>query len=239
VRDYTIIIPSCTGSNLRVCLGAIKIHQSDALLKVLVYDTDSKGEVESVCEDFHVTRVRGDFPFIYSRAINTCVELCPGKDVILLNDDATLKTQGGFDTLHRVCNLDAVGIVSAGIHGFVGNPEQLTAGAYLNIREAKLHTVAFVCVHILHEVLRKIGSMDERLIHYGWDDNLYCLQTRAAGYGLGIYDGCVVEHGTLPSTYRKPGAMPDMDLNQRIFEGIVREKNLTSHWPIPFKFPTD
>lgn len=238
MRDYAIIIPSCTGSNLRACLEAIKTHQSDALVNTLVYDTDLKGEVESVCRDYHVTRVLGDLPFIFSRAINTCVELCPNKDVILLNDDAVLITPGGFDALHRICNLDAVGIVSAGIHGFIGNPEQVASSPLTFVREAKSHTVTFVCVHILHEVIRKIGPMDERLIHYGWDDDLYCLQARAAGYGLGIYDGCVVEHGTLPSTYRKPGAMPSLDLNQRIFEGIVREKGLTFHWPVLFKFPT-
>lgn len=240
MRDYTIIIPSCTGSNLRVCLEAIKTHQSDALTSVLVYDTDVTGEVEAVCTNYHITHVPGDLPFIFSRAINTCVELCPHNDVILLNDDATLRTPDGFNTLHRMCNLDTVGIVSAGIHGFVGNPEQsirydLSASTVREIYKSR--TVVFICVHILHEVLRKIGPMDERLTYYGWDDDLYCLQARAAGYALGVYDGCVVEHGTLPSTYRKPGAMPDLDLNQRIFESIVREKGLAKWWPVPFKFP--
>lgn len=239
VRDYTIIIPSCTENNLRVCLEALKSKQPGWRDKVQVYDSDPSGGVEKVCNDYGVVRSFdiGLRPFVFSRAVNECMEMAPDKDVIVMNDDAILQTMGGFDRLHFEANVHReFGIVSSAVLGFVGNPEQHHKQS-TSIRTAQLHTIVFICVHILREVIDKIGPMDERLIHYGWEDNLYCLQARAAGYKLGIYDGCIVEHGSLPSTYRETGKQISLDDNWRIFESIVREKGLTPHWPVPFKFP--
>lgn len=238
MRDYVIIIPSCTENNLRVCLEALKSKQSGWRDKVIVYDSDLSGGVEKVCDDYRVIRAFdiGLRPFVFSRAVNECISLAPGHDVIILNDDAVLQTIGGFEKLHFEANIhQEFGIVSSSILGFVGNPEQHHKDTKY-IRTADLHTVAFVCVHIRWEVIDKLGPMDERLIHYGWDDNLYCLQARAAGYKLGVYDGCIVEHGSLPSTYRKPNTVLNLDDNQKIFETIVLEKALGKWWPVPFKF---
>lgn len=237
MKDYVIIIPSRTENNLRVCLESLKSKQPRWRDRVIVYDNDLSGGVEKVCEDYNVFRLDGTLqPFIFSRAVNECMSVTPDKDVIVMNDDAVLQNIGGFYNLHFEATAHPeFGIVSSAILGFIGNHEQHSKGASL-IRPVKLHTVAFVCVHISRELIDKIGPMDERLIHYGWDDNLYCLQARAAGYKLGVFDCCIVEHGSLPSTYRKPGDMPNLDLNQKIFETIVLEKALGKWWPVPFKF---
>jgi len=238
VRDYTIIIPSCTENNLRVCLEALKSKQPGALPRVQVYDSDLTGGVEKVCEDYHVVRTFdiGLRPFVFSRAINECTMFAQDQDAIVMNDDAILQTLSGLGKLHVEASIHSeFGIISSSVLGLIGNPEQHNKNS-LFIRTAQSHTVAFVCVHISRQLIDKIGPMDERLIHYGWDDNLYCLQARAAGYKLGIYDGCIVEHGSLPSTYRT-GKTVNLDDNLRIFESIIREKNLESHWPVPFKFP--
>lgn len=239
MRDYAIIIPSCNPSNLRACLDGMADKQSSALDRVFVYDTCPNDGVSNVCDYFHVACAKGKLPFVFSKAINAGLILTGDKDVIILNDDAELLTPNGFDELAKASSMDpGFGIVSAAIKGFVGNPEQKytkNPSGYI-IRPATLHTVVFICVYIHRAVINKIGPLEERLIHYGWEDNLYCLQARAAGWGLGVYDGCVVEHGTLPSTYRT-GKTVDLDANWRIFESIVHEKGLEKHWPVPFKFP--
>lgn len=240
MRDYAIIIPSKTENNLRVCLEALKSKQPGWRERVIVYDNDHSGGVEQVCSDYNAMRLDGGLqPFIFSRAVNECISSCPDRDVIVLNDDAILRTVCGFDKLHYEASTHPeFGILSSSVFGFVGNPEQCNKPNAIPpfIRTAKLHTVVFVCVHITRDVINKLGPLDERLIHYGWEDNLYCLQARASGYKLGVYDGCIVEHGSLPSTYRKPNAMPNTDLNQRIFESIVRRQGLEKHWPVAFKF---
>lgn len=241
MRDYTIIIPSCTENNLRVCLEALKSKQPGWKDRVQVYDSDPTGRVENICEDYGVVRSFdiGLRPFVFSRAVNECMDLSPDRDVIVMNDDAVLQTIGGLEKLHYESTIHPeFGIVSSSIFGFVGNPEQSHRPVSIThpIRIVTLHTVVFICVHIRREVINQLGPMEERLIHYGWEDNLYCLQARAAGYKLGIFDGCIVEHGSLPSTYRKSGTV-DLDANWKIFESIVREKGLTPYWPVPFKFP--
>jgi len=239
MNDYTIIIPSCTENNLRVCLEALKSKQPGWRERVQVYDSDLSGGVEKVCDEYRVVRTFdiGLRPFVFSRAVNECMDMAPDKDVIVMNDDAVLQTVNGFDKLHLQSFIQPeFGIVSSSVLGFVGNPEQHHKNASIHIRTATFHTVVFVCVHIRREVIGKLGPLDERLIHYGWEDNLYCLQARAAGYKLGIYDGCIVEHGSLPSTYRT-GKNVNLDDNRRIFESIIREQELTPHWPAPFKFP--
>ncbi len=237
MRDYNIVIPSATENNIRVCLEALKSKQPGWREKVLVYDNDPSDGVREACKDYGVHRVIGGKPFVFSRAVNACIELSPEKDIIILNDDAVLQTIDGFYSLHSEASKHPeFGIVSSAILGIVGNPEQHHKNSS-SIRAVSLHTVAFICVHISHDVIENIGLFDERLIHYGWEDNLYCLQARAARYKLGVFDGCIVEHGSLPSTYRKPISMPNTDLNQRIFESIVREQGLEDYWPVPFKFP--
>jgi GT2 family glycosyltransferase len=238
MRDYAIIIPSKTENNIRVCLEALKSKQPSHLTNVIVYNNDRSGGVDNACTDYGVTRVEAPLePFVFSKAVNECMMRCPNYDVIVMNDDAILQTMGGLTRLHiEAGNHPEFGIVSSSVFGFVGNPEQCHRPDSRFIRSATLHTVVFICVHISRDLINKIGPLDERLIHYGWEDNLYCLQARAAGYKLGVFDGCVVEHGELPSTYRT-GKTIDLNANQKIFESIVQENGLTPYWPVPFSFP--
>lgn len=235
MRGYSIVIPSCTASNLQPCLDALQLQQPGGLLRVMVYDTDDTGGVEQVCEDYRVHRIIGYRPFIFSQAFNVCSWLCSKDDIILLNDDALLVTWNGFDKLHAAS--DTWQIVSSSVKGTVGGAEQeYRPGNGEGVRRVSHHTVVFICVHIARTLINEIGLMDDRLTGYGYDDDLYCLQTRAAGYLLGVYDKCIVEHGTLPSTYRKPDRMPSLEPNQRIFEKIVKEKVLEKYWPVPFRY---
>lgn len=234
--EYTIIIPSRNENNLRVCLEAIDLNQPRGLKRVLVYDNDISGRVRRVCDKYAVASVDGWYqPFVFSRAVNCCIQLRGDKDVILMNDDAVLQTPYGLDNLHD----SGVGIASSSISGFIGNPEQKNMyNPHIRLRPLPRHSyLAFVCVSLSRELINGIGLFDERLIHYGWEDTLYCIRALNAGYELWVNDLCTVEHGTLPSTYRKPESMPDLDLNRKIFEQIIQEEKLP--WPHGFKFPLE
>ena len=63
-------------------------------------------------------------------------------------------------------------------------------------------TVAFVCVYIPRRIIDLVGLLDDRLTGYGREDDLYCLKVRRAGLKIGVWHGCVVEHNSLPSSYR-------------------------------------
>jgi glycosyltransferase involved in cell wall biosynthesis len=234
-HGYAIIIPSRNEKNLQACLQAIKNNEPGGLKRVLVYDNDLSGGVRHVCEYFSVASASSGSTFVFSSAVNHCIQVCGDKDVIVMNDDAILQTPNGLTQLHN----SGVGIVSSSVSGFIGNPEQKNIhNPHVWLRPLPRHSyLAFVCVSLSRELINEIGLFDERLIHYGWEDTLYCIRALNAGYELWVNDLCTVEHSTLPSTYRKPGAMPDLDLNRKIFEQIIQEERLP--WPHGFQFPLE
>jgi GT2 family glycosyltransferase len=54
--------------------------------------------------------------------------------------------------------------------------------------------VAFVCVFIRRTLIECIGLLDERFIGYGCDDSDYCRRALMAGWRVGVWDGCSVDH---------------------------------------------
>ena len=168
-------------------------------------------------------------PFVFAANVNRGIRERAEGDVILLNDDAVLLTRNGFDLLAEEGRAEVeYGIVSASVYGFVGNPEQKYRGVNVQgFRQALRKTVAFVCVYIRREIINEIGLLDERMVDYGFEDALYCLRLRKAGYKLGVSGRCVVEHGTLPSTFRPKGPGPaNVPDNRKVFERIVKEEGL-------------
>jgi len=214
---YTVIIPTRKEKNLIPCVEAIEGYNPGILRDVFVVDDDEMGNVERCCAGYGLTRAQGIKPFVYARNVNLGLGLClrTGRDAIVLNDDALLETQGGFDALSYAANclmFKPYGVVGATVRGAVGCQEQMymqrmkvmSKNASPLIHLVESHTVAFVCVYLRHAVIANVGLLDERFDRgYGFEDSDYCHRTRKWGYQLGVYDGCVVEHGiSLKSTFR-------------------------------------
>lgn len=229
MNRYTVIIPSCTEANLDTCRNSMRITQPDA--QVLVYANGPLARV-SLRGHWDATSINADAnqPFIYSRAINECAGRIPSdRDLILLNDDTCLLTPNGFDLLREAAYAHPeCGLMFPSVTGCTGNPEQITqAGG--GVRLAKRITVPFICVYIRREIWDRYGPLDEAFrVDYGFEDSAFCTVVRLAGYHLGIFDGCVIEHGVLPSSFR-PNGQTKMSGNRAIYEqkyGEMRGKLL-------------
>ncbi len=134
-------------------------------------------------------------------------------DVIVLNDDAKLMTQYGFTQMHKY----GKGIVASSIRGIVGNQHQLNMGSQGFRRENG--PLCFICVLIPKWVQDKIGLLDERFTGYGFEDNDYCRRAHGAQIPLWIYDGCVVEHGSLRPSFRSnPDWLHEMEHAHQIYQ---------------------
>lgn len=199
--NFQVIIPSARAENLVPCIRAL-MEREPALpsSRIIVIDDGARRRAEA-----HLPGVRwisGVQPFVYARNVNLGIAMADGDDVVLLNDDARLLTPCGFQQLAvQVLARPSVAICSAGVQGLVGNPSQVATGR--NEFRVERRSLAFVCVYIPRVILNRLGPLDERFIGYGFEDNDYCARARNAGYDLGIWDGCVVDHsGDLPSTYR-------------------------------------
>lgn len=227
-KRIACVIPSKNIENLRVCVSAVRVN--DPAVRIVVVDDSEGREIEFYCAAMRIACVKGKKPFVFARNINIGIRAAGEMDgVVLLNDDAILETPNGFTTLADAAELRRVnfGIVSAAVRGMVAAKEQepwsyphlkeqFPLADSWTIRTVKHHMMAFVCVYIPTYTLEEVGLLDERYTEYGYDDDDYCQRVKNAGYALGVFDGCVVEHGSRPSTFRsRPGT--SLEPNRKAF----------------------
>lgn len=216
---FSVVILSARPENLRRCVKSI-LENEPALPRnrIIVVDDGSKAQCER--EFPGITWVRGHKPFVFSRNANLGIKMAPG-DVVLLNDDARLVTKFGFTSQSFATRArQDIGVCSAAITGFVGNPAQKPGVVAAGLR-LEQGTLAFIAVYIPREALQRIGGLDERFVGYGFEDNDFCLRCRKAGLKLSVYDGCIVEHGISKetSTYRsKPDVANLMEMNRILYK---------------------
>lgn len=205
-----VVIPSKTSSNLLPCVAAVQEHQPGA--RIIVVDDG----LETVPDGVEV--ISGAKPFCYARNCNLGIGkafIDNASGIVLLNDDAILQSPNGFGIMAAAVEQNPkIGIVGATCNN-VGNRAQWPQGVGLR---AEPRMVCFVCAYVPRATLDRVGLLDERFIHYGWEDNDYCRRVRAGGLQIGIHDGCYVDHGSLRSSFRgAAGAGGDIRPNQIIY----------------------
>lgn len=186
---YSVIIPSKNSLNLCACVDAIR--DAGEMCRILVID-DGLEYAPSDCE-----ALKGKKPFCFARNVNIGIEYAAPDDVILLNDDALLKTEHGFSALAE--GAEQYSLVSAAIDGVVCNERQHPREGGLRPED---EMVAFVCVYLPRDTIDRVGMLDERYTSYGYEDNDYCNRLKHLKMEMAICDDCIVEHGSLPSTFR-------------------------------------
>ncbi len=216
--SFRVVILSARSANLIPCVRALLAKEPDLPPEhVLVVDDGARAGARRQLPG--VTWVPGVKPFVFARNANLGIDAAGDADVVLLNDDALLKTRRGLTRLSEAVRARPdVGVCSAGIEGGVGNPRQRPRGRRGIVLQDE--DLAFVCVYLTRRVLERVGELDERFVGYGFEDNDFCVRARRAGFALGVWDGCVVDHGGgLPSTFRdRRGFQALFDRNRKLFE---------------------
>jgi GT2 family glycosyltransferase len=212
-----VIIPSGSVKNLEPCLAAVRLHEPDMPV-VVVSDGLELGAVAAMRYP-GVMVAPGVKPFVFARNVNIGIraadELCAPEGIILLNDDALLKTPGGFTMLGLEAEArPEYGIISA-VTNSAGNPNQYSRGS--GFRDEP-RVLCFVCVLITAAALHCTGPLDERFDAYGWEDNDLCRRAREYGLRLGVSESCFVDHLSLKSTFRgDPRAGGDISKGAAIY----------------------
>lgn len=204
MRGLTVLIPSKTASNFRACAGAVK--QYDDRAQVLLVD-DGVDPLTPLYDS-----IKGIKPFCFARNVNLGVVARSEDDIVILNDDAILRTKGGFSILQQAAeDHPEYGLISSTTN-VTGNPEQKRlredAPKY-GLREA-LQSIAFIAVLVPRRTIEQVGLMDERFGGidprgkpiYGFCDNDYTRRVRNTGLKVGIHDACFVDHASLRSSFR-------------------------------------
>lgn len=217
---YSIVIPTKTPRNLIGCIAAIDENEPDLDRKQIIVVDDGLGdEWVDASRTSGLTVLNGAKPFVFARNCNIGIKhaLEHNSDVvILLNDDATLETAAGFSALAAQAHTqEKYGIIAAAC-SVVGNPNQFPKS--INRLRDEDRMVCFVCVAIPRRAFMAAGFLDERYVHYGMDDDDYSFEVRKRGFKLGVFDGCVVGHDKLTSSFRgDPKTSSDFRQNMQIF----------------------
>ena len=203
MSKFSIVIPSRNATNLAACVGAIRA--AGETCRIIVVDDGVQWGTSTPFLNFGQSEViAGVKPFCFARNVNLGVQAAGKDDVVILNDDSLLETERGFTLMARVLRAyPDVGLIAAACDQ-VGNPNQFKRSDSLLRPEPRM--VCFVCVYIPRRTINIVGLLDERFVGYGLDDDDYSFRVRKAGLKLGIFDGCYVDHGSLPSSYRAPSA---------------------------------
>lgn len=201
---WSVVIPSGNAENLCVCVAHIlAAHPGMQPERIVVVDDGARSSISGSALPSGVIWLAGTRPFVFARNVNLGIAACPDGHVVVIGDDGSLETRGGFDLLEEELERNVeLGVVSAAIRGSVGNERQKhtpTAGLV-----AEPEMLAFVCVMIRRETLVRVGLLDESFTGYGFDDVDYCWRVRANGWALGTSNRCVVRHDrSAPSVYRE------------------------------------
>jgi hypothetical protein len=214
MNNLSVIIPSRMAPNFIPCADALRQNEPDAIIRLIDDGMDLSWlprDGMGPCIGYKAKK-----PFIFARNVNLGIRESGTDDIVILNDDALLKTPGGFSLLQRVAEEHPDYGVIASTTNNVGNLNQIPRG--IGLRDDP-RMVCFVCVLIPRRTIDLVGLLDERYVGYGFEDDDYCLRVRNAGLKIGIHDGCFVDHKHLPSTFRgSPTAAGDLKQNAEIFK---------------------
>lgn len=216
-----IIIPSKSASNLKVCLAAARECEPEA--HIIIIDDGIGPDLDPHSFGFANAIVPGIQPFCFPRNCNLGIVQAGNGDVVLLNDDAVLKTQYGFTLLQAEAEHHSEFGIIAATTNIAGNRDQFPKG--IGLRETD-RGLAFVCVFIPRRTIDCVGLMDERFGGntpdgkriYGFCDQDYTRRIRLAGLKIGVHDGCFVDHGSLRSSFRgDPRAGGDISAGRELY----------------------
>ena len=217
--NTSIIIP--TQNNwlmVQDCINAILQHTNNY---EIIFVIDSSVTFRNKLAEYGRI-VMDDQPFVFSRRINLGIQAAKGKYICLLNSD-TVPVAGWLDKLIATDRRLGPGLVGSrcqrngcsNVHSHGEGPE-----LYTN------YTINMFCMLASRRTFDVIGSLDERFIHYGGEDDDYCLRALRHGFRLMISDGYV---------YHKVGGGFDSSAVQHLLP--MTHKVFIDKWGVDLPIP--
>lgn len=217
---FSVVIPSRNTRNLSACIAAL--HDCDpGHHTVIIDDGIGLNPWPEILDGTDI--IRGEKPFVFARNANIGLRRAfelGSEAAILLNDDTRLLTADGFGMLAKLSlesgEAGAKAVIAPSLTGSVGNQNQVHVPGQRLRKEPRM--LCFVAVCITAKAWAEVGPLDERYSDYGMDDDDWCWTARSKGYQLYVWDGCVVEHGKLESTFRPGNTGRSFAANHELFK---------------------
>ena len=235
MNSYSIIVPSRNIDNLARCVGQLR-EMGETERVIVIWDGDETNRHFPFLSQRQTDAVLlGRQPFIFARNINIGIRAAGTDDCVLMNDDCLLKTPVGLSLLRQqAIEHPEFGAICPGFD--IGGCRHVNLvnqrRPYIAIEPIML---IFACCYIPRSTIDLVGLLDERFGSnaggpgkrgYGLEDDDYSLRIRQTGLKLGVYDGVMVDHTTLKSTFRHdPEHPPDVRAHEELF------RQIHGHWP--------
>jgi GT2 family glycosyltransferase len=191
---YDLILPHygtgrLTGLCLR-CLKTIRRHSADYRLIFIDNASPEFDAVESELRRHRHLLIRNTENLGFVRAVNQGLKRSTAERVVILNNDTEAVP-------HWLSRLDAALAGNVGISGprTTANSWQgrYPAGDGILVLPANA-MLAFFCVMIRRDVVRRVGLLDEQFgVGFGDDDD-YCHRAQTAGFRLALVLDLVIPH---------------------------------------------
>lgn len=192
-----------------------------------------KNALNKLGEDRRAVVFNGDNPFCFAHNINIGIRAAGIDDAFLWNDDALLEApvySYPLTDMVRAIEYSQFetgapwGVVSCAVAGHAGPAfpsaktrmddlwQSISKSLWPVRQPLGCKMVPFTAVYIPRRVIDAVGLLDERFTGeingepvYGGEDDAYCYECRKRGFSIGVFDGAVVNHAALPSTFRPDG----------------------------------
>lgn len=221
---FAVVIPSKTLSNLLPCIKEITRLNSCKEFTLHIVDSglDTKAlwtSISSLAPNCSTWVTAAKLPFVFAQAVNSAVRFSTEEIVIVMNDDALLKTPNGLTMLAEAVKMNPeYGVISAGVTGAACNghilvPSRPYAPFPNDVLDAG-KMVPFICVALSREVFNRVGGLDEQFVDYGFEDDDFCRSVRNLRLKIGVLKSVAVNHEFLPSTYRSSGVRVSLEPNR-------------------------
>ncbi len=221
---FAVVIPSKTLTNLLPCIREIaRLNDcKDFTLHIVDSGLDTKAlwtAISTMAPDCSTWVSAAQLPFVFAQAINSAVRFATEDIILVMNDDALLKTQNGLTMLAEAVRMNPeYGVISAGVTGAACNGHILVPSRphapFPNVVQDAGKMVPFICVGFRRSVFNRVGGLDEQFVDYGFEDDDFCRGARTAGWKIGVLKSVAVNHEFLPSTYRSSGIHVSLEPNR-------------------------
>ena len=197
----------------RPCLESIIANTPGDDYELLIVDNASSDGTAEYLKTFaaRYAQVRiqlNDSNKGYAGGNNDGIKLAHGQYIILLNND-TLVPSGWLDSLLKLFNQQpSIGLIGP-VTNSAGNEQRIEltglneqnyeaiSSAYIEGQQGRwfaTEKLGFFCVAIRHEVLNKVGYLDENFGMGMFEDDDYCIRAKNAGFTLAVAEDCFVYH---------------------------------------------
>jgi GT2 family glycosyltransferase len=221
---FEVVMCSKSAANVKASIGALRDAGEKATV-IIVWDGEhplnrllSPEEMKRLAP-FAV--IGGVKPFCFARNCNIGITYAlPEDDIVLMNDDVVLLTDGGLTRLASAADVGGWGILSPRVQG-PANPAHMFSSHFTDGISPVGRMLPFCCVFIARRLLQDVGPLDERFVPGSFEDDDYCRRAKAAGFRFGVVNTVTIDHQMLPSSFRPADGPPLYDLGsnrRRYFE---------------------